>query len=125
VPYVETGNAEVRTYLDKLRRYGPSDASPSVLSQAGFALVMDLHRLLSSLDPGGITPVALTDKLRAARDEPSFMGHPYTCDGQAVTILPAICSTWVRLLQYKGAATFDDVGGDWVNGADLVKLLTS
>jgi branched-chain amino acid transport system substrate-binding protein len=123
IPYTETGNPEVATYLDKLRRYGGDDASPSVLSQAGFSLVMNLHRQMSAID-GDVTAVKLGERLKAARDEPSFMGHPYTCDGRQVTILPAICSTFVRLLQYKAGGRFEDVTGDWVSGAALVKLLT-
>jgi len=84
---------------------------------------MNLHRQMSAID-GDVTPASLTEKLKRARDEPSFMAHPYTCDGQQVTILPAICNTSVRLLQYKGGGRFDDLVGNWVSGASLVKLLT-
>lgn len=124
IPYTDTANPEVATYLEKRRRYGAGDASPSVLSQAGFALVMDLHRELSALS-GTPTPAALSERLKTVRDEPSFMAHPYTCDGQQITVLPSICNAWVRLLVSKGqGAAFDDVAGDWVSGAHLVKILT-
>ena len=123
IPYTETANPEVATYLEKLRTYGPGDASPSVLSQSGFALVMNLHRLLTDLDDEP-TGEALTKKLRSTRDEPGFMGHPYTCDQRQVPLLPAVCSGWVRLLRYEGDGKFADVTGDWVTGAELLKLLT-
>lgn len=123
VPYTETSNPQVATYLEKLRQYGPDDAAPSVLSQAGFSLVMNLHRLLTDLD-GEPTGEALSDKLRGTRDEPSFMGHEYTCDMRQVPMLPAVCSGWVRLLKYEGDGKFANVAPDWVTGAELLKLLT-
>jgi branched-chain amino acid transport system substrate-binding protein len=122
IPYTDTGNAEVATYLEKRRRYG-GDENPSVLSQAGFALVMDLHRALTELD-GTPTPAELTEQLKSAREQPSFMAHPYTCDGQQITVFPSICNAWVRLLVYQGDGRFEDATGDWVSGAHLVKILT-
>jgi branched-chain amino acid transport system substrate-binding protein len=123
VPYTDTANAEVATYLAKRTQYGVGDQGPSVLAQAGFALVMDLQRELAALS-GTPTSAALIDRLRTVRDEPSFMAHPYTCDGQQITVLPSICNAWVRLLVTRGQDRFDDVVGDWVSGAHLVKILT-
>lgn len=122
VPYTESSDPQVSTYLEKLREYGPGDASPSVLSQAGFSLVMNLHRLLTDLD-GEPTGKALSDKLRSTRDEPSFMGHAYTCDQRQVPLLPAVCSGWVRLLRYEGEGRFSNVSDGWVTGSELLKLL--
>jgi branched-chain amino acid transport system substrate-binding protein len=92
---------------------------PSVLSQAGFSVVMDLYDLLAA---GADNPAAVTAELAAAVDHPGFMAHPYTCDRKQVSLLPAVCNPSVRLLQYKGGK-FGDITGNWVNGAPLVKLL--
>lgn len=116
VPYSFSSDPEVAVYLAK--RAG--GAPPSALGQAGFALVMDLYRTLSK--PG--KPVALADRLRAARDAPSFMGHPYTCNGQVITITPTVCSASVRLVQVVNGELRDMTDGQWVTGAPLVKLLT-
>ena len=59
--------------------------------------------------------------LAAARDHPGFMTHAYTCDGKQVPLMKAVCNPYVRILQLPGRR-FADVVGDWVNGADLVKL---
>jgi branched-chain amino acid transport system substrate-binding protein len=91
---------------------------PSVLSQAGFSVVMDLYDLLKD---GADTPAAVTAALAATVDHPGFMAHSYTCNRKQVSLLSAVCNSSVRLLQYKGG-TFHDVTGDWVNGAQLVKL---
>lgn len=93
-------------------------SKPSVLSQAGFAVAMDLYQLLKE---GADTPAAITAKLRDAKDHPGFMTHPYTCDRQQVPLLGAVCNANIRMLQYR-SGRFDDVVGDWVNGGDLVKL---
>jgi branched-chain amino acid transport system substrate-binding protein len=91
---------------------------PSVLSQAGFSVAMDFYDLLKG---GATTPAALSTALAASVDRPGFMAHTYTCDRKQVSLLSAVCNSSVRLLQYKGGA-FHDLTGDWVNGAELVKL---
>jgi len=93
-------------------------SEPSALSQAGFAVAMNVYRLLQE---GAASPSALTEKLRASTGRPGYMGHPYTCDRSQVSLLPAVCNAHVRLLQYKGGA-FVDVTGTWVTGAQLVEL---
>ena len=93
--------------------------SEGVLSQAGFSAVMNVHRILTEVPE--ITPAAVAAALAAARDHLGYMTHPYTCDGKQVPIMTAVCNPHVRILQYRDGR-FDDVVGDWVNGADLVKL---
>lgn len=93
-------------------------SEPNALSQAGFAVAMNVYDLL---EDGTDTPAAVTEKLRAAVDRPGYMAHPYTCDREQVPLLPAVCNPHVRLLQYTGG-TFVDLAGDWVSGAGLVSL---
>lgn len=116
-----SADGDVATYRAKMRTYAGRDAKASVLSQAGFSVVMNLHRLLGEID-GPPTPASLVTRLRATRDQPSFMGHPYTCDGARVPLLSAVCSAEVRILQYRDGR-FEDLAGDWVNGTDLIKLV--
>lgn len=91
---------------------------PSALSQAGFAVAMNVYRLL---DDGADSPAAVTAMLQASAARPGYMAHPYTCDRKQVPLLPAVCNPHVRLLQYKGGE-FVDVTGSWVSGAALVRL---
>ncbi len=93
-------------------------SKPSALSQAGFAVVMDVFSLLKD---GAETPGAVITELRATQQRPGYMTHPYTCDRRQVSLLPAVCNANVRLLQYRGGR-FADLTGTWVNGAELVKL---
>jgi branched-chain amino acid transport system substrate-binding protein len=91
-----------------------------VLSQAGFSAVMNVHRVLTEL-AGESTPAAVSAALGAARDHPGFMTHAYTCDGKQVPLMKAVCNPYVRILRYQDGR-FADVVGDWVSGAELVKL---
>jgi branched-chain amino acid transport system substrate-binding protein len=91
---------------------------PSVLSQAGFSVVMNAFALLQD---GADRPEAMTAKLRESVGRPGYMGHAYTCDRAQVPLLSAVCNPFVRLLQYTGGR-FVDLAGTWVSGADLVRL---
>ena len=105
-PEVATWKAEARV------------AKPSALSQAGFAVAMNVYALLKD---GADSPAAVTAKLRESAGRPGFMAHAYTCDRKQVALLGAVCNPHVRLLQYR-SGTFTDVTGAWVSGADLVRL---
>lgn len=93
-------------------------AAPSVLSQAGFSVVMNAYALLRD---GGNSPEAMTTKLRESVGRPGYMAHPFTCDRAQVPLLAAVCNPFVRLLQYQGGR-FVDLTGTWVSGAALVRL---
>jgi branched-chain amino acid transport system substrate-binding protein len=105
-PEVATWKAEARV------------TKPSALSQAGFAVAMNVYGLLKD---GADSPAAVTAKLRESVNRPGFMAHPFTCDRRQVPLLSAVCNPHVRLLQYKGGR-FSDVTGSWVSGAELVRL---
>lgn len=122
LPY-DGADPEVATYLAKRKAHGAKDP-PSVLAQAGFAEVVVLRQLLSEVQVlGPLVPAGVTSVLRTSRDHPGFMGHSFTCDRQQVFLLSAVCNANVRVLQYSGGK-FTDVGKDWVNGAELIKLFT-
>ncbi|HUQ63610.1 MAG TPA: ABC transporter substrate-binding protein [Acidimicrobiales bacterium] len=116
IPYTDRSNPDVALYLDK------REEEPSVLSQAGFSAVMDLRALLADVGPE-VTAETLTARLKLTNAQPGFMTHDYTCNGQQVPLLSAICNSNVRILQYQNGR-FTDVVGDWVNGASLVTLFT-
>lgn len=121
LPYTDAADKDVALYTAKLSQYGGRGARPSVLSQSGFGVTMDLTTLLGEVT-GELTPVALTTRLKAASHHQSFMAHSYTCNGRQVAILSSICDVHVRLVQYQ-AGRFTDVVGDWVTGGDLFDLV--
>ena len=90
----------------------------SVLSQAGFSVVMNLYHLLGEADE--VTSPALVERLAGTRDHANFMSHDFTCDRKQLPLLSSVCNPFVRILQYRDRR-FDDVVGQWVSGAELVR----
>jgi branched-chain amino acid transport system substrate-binding protein len=63
-----------------------------------FRATMNVWALLNDLGDE-VTPEAAIAALRASVDRPSFWGHPYTCDGQQVPGLPALCAPQQTLMR--------------------------
>jgi branched-chain amino acid transport system substrate-binding protein len=72
---------------------------------------MNLWAAMVQLDE--VTPEALTSALASKVDEPSFMGHPYTCDGEQLSDLPAMCSPHQILARLEGGELVQI--GDWID----------
>jgi branched-chain amino acid transport system substrate-binding protein len=75
---------------------------------------MNLYAMLLELGGDDITSAGSLDLARSSLDEPSFWGHPYTCDGRRVPGLPALCAPQQILF------TFDAVGQDPVEITDWI-----
>lgn len=110
------GDADVQAYRARV-----PERARSPLSQASFGAVLVVRSLLAG-GPAAPTPSGLRAALRATRDHPSPMAHPFTCDRRQLTLFPAVCNTAVRLLQWRGSA-FVDATGDWLDGGDLTRLV--
>lgn len=117
LPYSDA-DENVATYRAKV---AAANHEPSLLSETGFSVVMDLAALMAEADEP-LTPATLTKRLSSASDHPSFLGHDFTCDRHQVPLAPAVCNTYVRILQQRGGR-FRDVVGDWVTGQKLIDLL--
>ncbi|OHV56436.1 branched-chain amino acid ABC transporter substrate-binding protein [Pseudofrankia sp. BMG5.36] len=90
-------------------------------SEGSFSAVLVVRNLLETLpDP---TPAALTTALRATKEYPNVMAHPFTCDGKQINLLPSICNSAVRLLTWNGKG-FTDLTGNWVDGRKLLDLVS-
>ena len=118
-PFSDTSDPDVQTYLSALKRYDAS-LKPSLLSQAGFSVVMDLRQLLGEVS-GELTPKALSDVLHATHDHVNFMAAPFTCDGKRIPLLRSICNTSVQISIVHGDQ-LEPVGG-WVDTAPVAKLV--
>ncbi len=97
------------------------EAQRSPLSQASFATVLVVRSLLAEM--AQTTSTDLTAAFRATRDHPNVMAHPFTCDGTAINLFPAVCNTAIRILRWSGNG-FADVSDTWVDGRELMKLIT-
>lgn len=84
-------NEDAALYQAVIDQYGDGvDAMGA--ATVTFRAFMNLYSIMRGLGAEGTTPAGITDALSSQVDTPSFMGHPYTCDGQQFDGLPAMCS---------------------------------
>ncbi len=86
-PVVTTVEGSV--YQAVIDRYASEPAGGA--GTVTFRAAMNLWAVLSGIE-GDLTPAAVTEALRSAKSRPSFWGHAYTCDGQQMPGLPALCA---------------------------------
>lgn len=79
-------------YFAAVARYGDPALPAASAATVSFRSTMNLYAVLSELGPDRAGPKAVIEVLRAARNRPSFNGHPYTCDGAQVPGLPSLCA---------------------------------
>ncbi len=80
-----------------------------------FRSFMNLYAVMRQLGADGSTPKAIMTAFRSKVDAPSFMGHPYTCNGKQLADLTAMCSPQQILAEQKNGqleqlGTWIDVG---------------
>lgn len=107
-----------KIYASAMKTYAP-DVLLSSFSATGFQAVMNTYQLLKKLPESDVSSEALLAAVKDTKDEPSFLGYPYTCDGKQVPGFSAPCSSEQRILQYKDGKLVD-VLGEWISGAKYV-----
>jgi len=88
---------------------GPSQGAGTV----GFRSMMNLWDVLVEVGADEVSAAAVIETVRAAVDRPSFWGHPYTCDGEQVPGLQALCAPQQTLMTVEDAAVAPF--GDWID----------
>ena len=109
---VNEDEIEGAIFQDVVDRYATEPAGAA--GTVGFRGFMNLYAMLLELGGDDITSAGILDLARGSVDEPSFWGHPYTCDGRQVPGLPALCAPQQILF------TFDAVGQDPVEITDWI-----
>ena len=113
-------NVDIGVYVSAIERYGKGVNAKGAATVA-FRSIMNLYDVLLELgdDP---TPAGVVETFRAARDRPSFDGHPYTCDGRQIPALPSLCASQEVLVQVSGpnADVFTEVSDGWVDVPAIV-----
>ena len=89
-PVAASGDSDTSMYFDVIDKYGKGldGASAGTVS---FRSLMNLWLVLEDLGPDARKSEIL-EQFRGAVDAPSFMGHPYTCDGLQIPEFPALCA---------------------------------
>jgi branched-chain amino acid transport system substrate-binding protein len=108
----ESPTPDFTLYSSVINRYGDG-LDPVGAGTVSFRSFMNLYAVLLEIGADDLTPQAITDSLSAKVDEPSFMGHDYTCDREQFDGLPAMCSPQQILAVLKDR-NLTQVG-DWVD----------
>jgi branched-chain amino acid transport system substrate-binding protein len=80
---------------------------------------LNLYALLDRLGPDGIDREAILEAVRATDGEPSFWGHPYTCDGAQVDGLPSLCAPQQSIMRVDAPGQNVTVNEEWYDTVDL------
>jgi branched-chain amino acid transport system substrate-binding protein len=90
---LDAESADTVIYRAASERYGPKyDYEWQGAGTVSFRAAINLYAVLRELGADNITREAILDAFRSARDESSFFGHPYTCDGEQLDGYPAMCA---------------------------------
>ena len=99
-------------YNAVITQYGKG-LDPVGAGTVSFRSFMNLYSVLREVGADKLSPDTIRKALRAKRNAPSFMGHPYTCDGKQFKGLPAMCSPQ-QILARMNHKQLDQVG-TWID----------
>jgi branched-chain amino acid transport system substrate-binding protein len=80
---------------------------------------LNLYAVLDQLGPDGVSREAVFDFVRSTEDEPSYWGHPYTCDGAQVDGLPSLCAPQQSIFRVDAPGENVIVNDEWYDTVDL------
>ena len=110
--------ADFPIYLEAMKVYGKGTNALGAAT-VSFRDAMNLWAAMESVAPD-VTGSRVTTALRAAKDEPSFAGHAYTCDGQQIPSMPSLCAPQQVIAQIDEDGSFSEASDGWI---DVPKVL--
>jgi branched-chain amino acid transport system substrate-binding protein len=100
-------SAQAKLFMAAMKKWAAPGTLIDSISTAGFATVMNVQQVLSTI-PGTPTTKTILAAFKTGT-HPNFLSHPYTCNGQALKGAPAICNDYYLLNQIEnGVVTQPD-----------------
>ena len=114
---LQTGTSQqAQLFQAAMKKWAAPGTLIDSISTAGFATVMNVQQVLSTIS-GTPTTATILAAFKAGTHQ-NFMSHPYTCNGQAMKGAPAICNDYYLMNQIQnGVLTQPDP--TWVTSAGL------
>jgi len=112
---VETVEGQIFTAVNEL--YADDEAGGA--GTVGLRGFLNLYALMAELGPDGVSRETVLDAVRAAENQPSFWGHPYTCDGAQIEGLPSLCAPQQSLFYVEEPGDNITVNEDWIDTVAL------
>jgi branched-chain amino acid transport system substrate-binding protein len=110
--------ADTDLYIQVVENYG-TDLDWAGAGTVSFRGLMNLYNVMLGLGPDDISAESITAAFQSAEDEPSFNGHPYTCDGEQLPGLPGLCAPQ-QVLGQREDGSLVEVSDGWVDVPALV-----
>ncbi|HTX27930.1 MAG TPA: ABC transporter substrate-binding protein [Streptosporangiaceae bacterium] len=92
------------------------------ISTAGFATVMNVQQVLSTIS-GPLTTATILAAFKTGTHQ-NFLSHPYTCNGQALKGAAAICNDYYLMNQIQNGVLTQPDPTDWVTSKGYFPGLT-
>ena len=92
------------------------------ISTAGFATVMNVQQVLSTIS-GTPTTSRILSAFKAGTHQ-NFLSHDYTCDGQALKGAPSVCSDYYLMNQIENGDITQPSSTDWTTSKGYFPGLT-
>jgi branched-chain amino acid transport system substrate-binding protein len=114
---LQTGTSQqAQLFQAAMKKWAAPGTLIDSISTAGFATVMNVQQMLSTIS-GTPTTATILAAFKSGT-HPNFLSHPYTCNGQAMKGAPAICNDYYLMNQIQnGVLTQPDP--TWVTSAGL------
>ena len=104
--------AQAQLFQAAMKKWAAPGTLIDSISTAGFATVMNVQQVLST-----ITGTPTTASILAAfktGTHPNFLSHPYTCNGEALKGAAAICNDYYLMNQIQGGKVTQPDPAGWV-----------
>src|SRR5580698_2413806 len=116
-PFIlQTGSsAQAQLFQAAMKKWAAPGTLIDSISTAGFATVMNVQQVLSTIT-GTPTTATILAAFKAGTHS-NFLSHPYTCNGQALKGAPAICNDYYLMNQIENGQLTQPSSTDWVTSA--------
>ena len=104
-------STEAQLFLAAMKQWAAPGTLIDSISTAGFATVMNVQNVLSTIS-GTPTTASILAAFKSGTHA-NFLSHPYTCNGQALKGAPAICNDYYLMNQINNGALTQPSSTDW------------
>jgi branched-chain amino acid transport system substrate-binding protein len=107
-----SSNPQAQLFQAAMKKWAAPGTFVDSISTAGFATVMNVQAALSKIS-GTPTTKTIMAAFKTGSNHPNFLSHPYTCDGQQMKGLTAICNDNYLMNQIENGALTQASSTDW------------
>jgi branched-chain amino acid transport system substrate-binding protein len=123
-PFVlQSGSSQqAQLFQAALKKWAAPGTLVDSISTAGFATVMNVQQMLSTIS-GTPTTSSILSAFKSGTHQ-NFLSHDYTCDGQALKGAPSVCSDYYLMNQINNGAITQPSSTDWTTSKGYFPGLT-